>query len=139
MQKRITSPRLFGSPGNPIITQRLITTFSSLHYSVRELFKDFIVMSKTMSGFDSPYIPGWDCHGIPIEIKDDGELGSKKATMSAAEVRRSAAQGLHPPRRFRPVGSPFRHDEPIPPSRHRLGRGRLRFRIGSKPQSLRRR
>ena len=59
-------------------------------------------MSKTMSGFDSPYIPGWDCHGIPIEIKDDGELGSKKATMSAAEVRRSAAQGLHPPRRFRP-------------------------------------
>jgi isoleucyl-tRNA synthetase len=40
-----------------------------------------------MSGFDSPYVPGWDCHGLPIEIKVDNELGSKKAQMSAAEIR----------------------------------------------------
>jgi isoleucyl-tRNA synthetase len=38
-------------------------------------------------GYDSPYIPGWDCHGLPIEIKVDGELGSKKANMTVAQIR----------------------------------------------------
>jgi isoleucyl-tRNA synthetase len=54
-----------------------------------KILKDFIVKSKTMAGFDSPYVPGWDCHGLPIEIKVDSDLGSKKAQMSAAEVRRA--------------------------------------------------
>jgi isoleucyl-tRNA synthetase len=54
-----------------------------------KILKDFIVKSKTMAGFDSPYVPGWDCHGLPIEIKVDNELGSKKAHMSAAEIRRA--------------------------------------------------
>jgi isoleucyl-tRNA synthetase len=54
-----------------------------------KILKDFIVKSKTMAGFDSPYVPGWDCHGLPIEIKVDSELGSKKAQMSAAEIRRA--------------------------------------------------
>ena len=40
-----------------------------------KILKDFIVKSKTMEGFDSPYVPGWDCHGLPIEIKVDNELG----------------------------------------------------------------
>ncbi len=53
-----------------------------------KIIKDFIVKSRTMSGFDSPYVPGWDCHGLPIEHKVDQELGSKKATMSAVEIRR---------------------------------------------------
>ena len=52
-----------------------------------KILKDFIVKSKTMAGFDSPYVPGWDCHGLPIEIKVDGELGARKATMSPAEIR----------------------------------------------------
>jgi isoleucyl-tRNA synthetase len=54
-----------------------------------KILKDFIVKSKTMAGFDSPYVPGWDCHGLPIEIKVDSELGSKKAQMSTAEIRRA--------------------------------------------------
>jgi isoleucyl-tRNA synthetase len=54
-----------------------------------KILKDFIVKSKTMAGFDSPYVPGWDCHGLPIEIKVDSELGSKKAQMSVAEIRRA--------------------------------------------------
>ena len=58
-----------------------------LGHALNKLLKDFIVKSKTMAGFDSPYIPGWDCHGLPIEIKVDGELGSKKAKMTAAEIR----------------------------------------------------
>ncbi|HCC59015.1 MAG TPA: isoleucine--tRNA ligase [Solibacterales bacterium] len=53
-----------------------------------KILKDFIVKSKTMAGFDSPYVPGWDCHGLPIEFKVDQELGSKKAKMSPAEIRR---------------------------------------------------
>ena len=52
-----------------------------------KILKDMVVKSKTMAGFDSPYIPGWDCHGLPIEIKVDNELGSKKAKMTAAEIR----------------------------------------------------
>jgi isoleucyl-tRNA synthetase len=54
-----------------------------------KILKDFIVKSRTMAGYDSPYVPGWDCHGLPIEIKVDHELGGKKAKMSAAEIRRA--------------------------------------------------
>jgi isoleucyl-tRNA synthetase len=53
-----------------------------------KILKDFIVKSKTMAGYDSPYVPGWDCHGLPIEIKVDNELGGRKAKMSAVEIRR---------------------------------------------------
>jgi isoleucyl-tRNA synthetase len=52
-----------------------------------KILKDFIVKSKTMAGFDSPYVPGWDCHGLPIEFKVDQELGSKKAKMSTSQIR----------------------------------------------------
>ncbi|MGA3096149.1 MAG: isoleucine--tRNA ligase [Bryobacteraceae bacterium] len=54
-----------------------------------KILKDFIVKSKSMAGFDSPYVPGWDCHGLPIEIKVDQDLGSRKAGMSAVEIRRA--------------------------------------------------
>ncbi|MBV9675583.1 MAG: isoleucine--tRNA ligase, partial [Acidobacteriaceae bacterium] len=52
-----------------------------------KILKDFIVKSKSMAGFDAPYIPGWDCHGLPIEFKVDQELGKRKASMSVAEIR----------------------------------------------------
>jgi len=52
-----------------------------------KILKDFIVKSHSMAGFDAPYVPGWDCHGLPIEIKVDSKLGSKKARMSAIEIR----------------------------------------------------
>src|SRR5579863_4841406 len=52
-----------------------------------KVIKDFIVKMKTMAGYDSPYVPGWDCHGLPIEHKVDQELGSKKAQMTAAQIR----------------------------------------------------
>jgi isoleucyl-tRNA synthetase len=58
-----------------------------LGHAFNKLLKDFVVKSKTMAGFDSPYVPGWDCHGLPIEIKVDGELGAKKSRMSPAEIR----------------------------------------------------
>ena len=57
--------------------------------ALNKILKDFIVKSRTMAGFDSPYVPGWDCHGLPIELKVDRELGPKKARMSAADFRRA--------------------------------------------------
>src|SRR5579863_6310052 len=52
-----------------------------------KILKDFVVKLKTMEGYDSPYVPGWDCHGLPIENKIDNELGSKKAGMTQAQIR----------------------------------------------------
>jgi isoleucyl-tRNA synthetase len=49
--------------------------------------KDLIVKTKTMAGFDAPFVPGWDCHGLPIEIKVDEQLGRKKLEMAPLEVR----------------------------------------------------
>ena len=55
--------------------------------ALNKMIKDFVVRAKTMSGFNAPYRPGWDCHGLPIEIKVDQELGPKKAQMSEAQFR----------------------------------------------------
>ena len=55
--------------------------------AMNKCLKDFVVKSKTMSGFDAPYVPGWDCHGLPIEIKVDKELGGKKLQMRPLDVR----------------------------------------------------
>ncbi len=52
-----------------------------------KILKDIIIKSKEMAGFDAPYVPGWDCHGLPIEHKVDKELGKKKADMSQVEIR----------------------------------------------------
>jgi len=55
--------------------------------ALNKTLKDFVVKSKTMAGFDAPYVPGWDCHGLPIEIKVDQQLGRKKLQMKAIDVR----------------------------------------------------
>jgi len=55
--------------------------------ALNKILKDFIVKSRSMSGFDSPYVPGWDCHGLPIEIKVDNDLGRKKLEMNPLDVR----------------------------------------------------
>jgi isoleucyl-tRNA synthetase len=60
-----------------------------LGHALNKCLKDFVVKSKTMAGFDSPYIPGWDCHGLPIEIKVDEQLGRKKLEMHPLEVRKA--------------------------------------------------
>src|SRR3954452_12085785 len=55
--------------------------------AMNKTLKDFVVKSKNMSGFDAPYIPGWDCHGLPIEFKVDEALGGKKLQMDPLQVR----------------------------------------------------
>ncbi|HVR43852.1 MAG TPA: isoleucine--tRNA ligase [Thermoanaerobaculia bacterium] len=58
-------------------------------HALNKILKDLVVKSRTMMGYDSPYVPGWDCHGLPIEHQVDKELGPKKKEMSAAEFRRA--------------------------------------------------
>jgi len=55
--------------------------------ALNKILKDFIIKTKTMQGYRAPYLPGWDCHGLPIEIKVDQLLGKRKAEMSALDVR----------------------------------------------------
>ncbi|MCP4643843.1 MAG: isoleucine--tRNA ligase [bacterium] len=56
-------------------------------HALNKLLKDFVVKSKQMMGFDSPYVPGWDCHGLPIEHKVVSELGDEAKSMSQVEIR----------------------------------------------------
>jgi isoleucyl-tRNA synthetase len=55
---------------------------------INKVLKDLVVKYKTMAGFDAPYVPGWDCHGLPIESKVVTELGEKVRQMSKLDVRR---------------------------------------------------
>ena len=57
-----------------------------LGHALNKGLKDFVVKSKTMAGFDAPYVPGYDCHGLPIEIKVDEQLGRKKLEMPVPDV-----------------------------------------------------
>jgi isoleucyl-tRNA synthetase len=57
-------------------------------HALNKILKDIVIKSKRMQGFYAPYVPGWDCHGLPIELKVDQKLGSKKREMSKAEVRK---------------------------------------------------
>ena len=56
--------------------------------ALNKILKDLIIKSKNMAGFNGEYVPGWDCHGLPIEHQVDKELGSKKASYSISEKRK---------------------------------------------------
>src|SRR5262245_40196329 len=60
--------------------------------ALNKILKDIVIKSKTMAGFDVPYTPGYDCHGLPIELKVDRELGSRKRSMSVVEIRRACRE-----------------------------------------------
>nr|WP_321393855.1 class I tRNA ligase family protein [uncultured Desulfuromusa sp.] len=57
-------------------------------HALNKILKDIIVKSRRMQGFFTPYVPGWDCHGLPIELMVDKKLGKKKREMSKADFRR---------------------------------------------------
>jgi isoleucyl-tRNA synthetase len=59
--------------------------------ALNKILKDMVVKSKSMAGFRSPYVPGWDCHGLPIETQVEKELGSKGA-VSAADFRKKCRE-----------------------------------------------
>src|SRR5688572_1076978 len=83
-QKRAGRPKFVLHDGPPYANGHI-----HIGHALNKILKDFIVRSRTMAGFDAPYVPGWDCHGLPIELKVDRELGPKKRAMSVADFRRA--------------------------------------------------
>jgi isoleucyl-tRNA synthetase len=83
-QARRTAPIFTLHDGPPYANGRI-----HLGTALNKILKDLIVKSKNMAGFNAPYLPGWDCHGLPIEHNVDKELGARKAHMSMVEVRQA--------------------------------------------------
>ena len=86
-EARVGAPKYILHDGPPYANGPL-----HLGHALNKCLKDFVVKSKTMAGFDSPYVPGWDCHGLPIEIKVDEALGRKKLEMDPVAVRRACRE-----------------------------------------------
>ncbi len=84
---RVGKPRFILHDGPPYAN-------GSIHVgtALNKILKDIVVKSRTMLGFDSPYVPGWDCHGLPIEHMVDKKLGAKKLEMSIPAVRRACRE-----------------------------------------------
>jgi isoleucyl-tRNA synthetase len=83
LESRADAPLFVLHDGPPYPTGEI-----HLGTGLNKIVKDMIVKSKTMAGFRSPYIPGWDCHGLPIETQVEKELGGKTAKVSAVEFRK---------------------------------------------------
>ncbi|MGH8466698.1 MAG: class I tRNA ligase family protein, partial [Pseudomonas sp.] len=60
-------------------------------HALNKILKDMIVRSKTLSGFDAPYVPGWDCHGLPIEHKVEVTHGKHLTADKTRELCRAYA------------------------------------------------
>jgi isoleucyl-tRNA synthetase len=60
--------------------------------AVNKVLKDIIVKSKTLSGFDAPYVPGWDCHGLPIELMVEKKIGKAGVKVSPAVFRKACRE-----------------------------------------------
>ena len=61
-------------------------------HALNKTLKDLVVKSRSMAGYDAPYVIGYDCHGLPIELKVDKELGPKKRDMSVADFCRACRE-----------------------------------------------
>ncbi|KAB7623146.1 isoleucine--tRNA ligase [Alkalilimnicola sp. S0819] len=61
-------------------------------HAVNKVLKDIIVKSRTLDGYDAPYVPGWDCHGLPIEAKVEQRLGRVGDKVSAREFRQACRE-----------------------------------------------
>src|SRR5438067_8865740 len=81
---RSGAPKYILHDGPPYANGRI-----HLGTALNKILKDFVVKSKTLAGFNAPYLPGWDCHGLPIEINVDKELGPRKGRMSVVEIRQA--------------------------------------------------
>jgi isoleucyl-tRNA synthetase len=83
-ERRRGAPRFVLHDGPPYANGQI-----HLGTALNKILKDLVVKSRTMAGFDAPYVPGYDCHGLPIELRVDRELGVKKRDMSMADFRRA--------------------------------------------------
>jgi isoleucyl-tRNA synthetase len=83
-ERRAGRPKFVLHDGPPYANGRI-----HLGTAMNKILKDVVVKSRTMMGFDAPYVLGYDCHGLPIELKVDRELGPKKRDMPIADFRRA--------------------------------------------------
>ena len=91
---RAGAPRFVLHDGPPYANEHI-----HLGTAFNKILKDFVVRTRTMLGYDAPYVPGWDCHGLPIEQKVDRELGGRRSSRCptsrsappAAPTRRSSS------------------------------------------------
>jgi isoleucyl-tRNA synthetase len=90
LEARVDAPLFILHDGPPYPTGEI-----HLGTGLNKILKDMIVKSKTMAGFRSPYIPGWDCHGLPIETQVEKELGGKTSKVRPAEFRRMCREFAH--------------------------------------------
>ena len=86
-ERRRGAPRFLLHDGPPYANGRI-----HLGTALNKILKDFVIKARTMAGFDAPYVPGWDCHGLPIELQVDRQLGKKKRELSVASFRRECRQ-----------------------------------------------
>lgn len=61
-------------------------------HAVNKVLKDIIIKSKTLSGFDAPYVPGWDCHGLPIELQVEKKIGKAGVKVSPTVFRKACRE-----------------------------------------------
>jgi isoleucyl-tRNA synthetase len=61
-------------------------------HAVNKVLKDIIVKSRTLDGYDAPYVPGWDCHGLPIELQVEKNKGKPGAKISPAQFRQACRE-----------------------------------------------
>jgi isoleucyl-tRNA synthetase len=85
--KRSGAPKFVFHDGPPYANGQI-----HLGTALNKILKDIVIKSRTMAGFDVPYKPGYDCHGLPIELKVDRELGPKKRDLSVADIRRACRE-----------------------------------------------
>src|ERR1700723_3263956 len=83
LESRVDKPLFVLHDGPPYPTGEI-----HLGTGLNKTLKDMIVKSKTMAGFRAPYVPGWDCHGLPIETQVEKELGGKTTKVAPPEFRR---------------------------------------------------
>jgi isoleucyl-tRNA synthetase len=81
-RRRAGAPRRVLHDGPPYANGEI-----HMGHLLNKVLKDFVVRYSNLAGYDSPYVPGWDCHGLPIEHKVVKDLGSKAASKSANEIR----------------------------------------------------
>ncbi len=81
---RAGAPRFLLHDGPPYANGKI-----HIGTAMNKILKDLVVRTRTLAGLDAPYVPGWDCHGLPIELSVDKELGPRKREMSDVEVRQA--------------------------------------------------
>src|SRR4051794_13407701 len=90
LYKRIIITRSSGAKGKWILHDGPPFANGDIHmgHLVNKVLKDIILRFRTMQGYQTPYVPGWDCHGLPIEHKITQELGPKAREMSVVDIRK---------------------------------------------------